>query len=188
MVEGDEAGKSQEVPATDVQEPSSVCTPGHSRKPTLTEESVRIAGLKYTTTRDFSGGDFVAYWTAVKLGILPELFPEEFSDTGPKWRKWTPSTISDAVKLCSTRTEFHTKFPGAYAAARSLGIMEKVCKRLPFHTRLRSPANMTDDELLKIGEKYPSANAFLRGNNSAYTQVVRRGLFRELSARTRWGI
>jgi hypothetical protein len=152
------------------------------RRRKLTEEEVRKVAAQYASPRDFAARDFGIYRWAVRAGLLDSLFP----GATERGRKWSDDAIIEAARQCSTRSEFHQKYAGAYAAARASGMLDEVCRHMTYHKRRKSPAGMTNSELMQAAAKFASPNEFLRGNRSAYNQSVRRGIFAKIAKANGW--
>jgi hypothetical protein len=152
------------------------------RRKKVTPEMVREVAKGYKSPREFATKDFGLYRWAVRAGLLESLFP----GATERGRKWTEEAIIEAARQCTTRSEFHQRFAGAYAAARAAGILDEVCRHMTYHKRRKSPAGMTNAELMQAASKFGSPNEFLRGNRSAYNQSVRRGIFAQIAKQNGW--
>lgn len=148
-------------------------------------DSIKAEAQKYPTSIELSRNNFSAYQWAIKFNMIDDLYPNDAKSDG-RARKWTRESINEVARRCKTRTEFHAQYSGAYAAARTMGILEEVCKHMQTAGRKRSPSGMTNAELIQAAKRFNSPNEFLRGNRNAYTQVVRRGIYAKIAAKYNW--
>lgn len=78
---------------------------------------------------------------------------------------WTKNRIQLVANECTTRDEFNKKFASAYAAARGLGILDKVC----IHMKPPVSKKLTQKEIIKrLIESHPEGNFF--GNPYNYSK------------------
>lgn len=91
----------------------------------MTEQEVRNSAKEFSNREDFLVGNPIAYRFAVRLKILRTLFVK-----GPRL-KWTVEAIKEEALKHETRIVFSDEAPGAYQAARRLGILNDVCKHMP---------------------------------------------------------
>jgi len=148
-----------------------------------TEEALTKLSSRYTTLASFAQSEPDAYRAARIRSMIGKLF--ESTNPGAKRQTWTPKTIQDAAITCKTRTEFGTRFPGAYRAARSKGILDKVCKHMPKAAKHRARAR-TDEEITRSASTYSDPAAFMKGDQPGYQQSVRRGLYRAIAKKNNW--
>ena len=150
------------------------------------EESITQAAEGLASYDQLAQLQPAAYYWAAKMELLEGLFESRTPGTTTRRRKWTRETIIESAARVSSRSEFHKRFPGAYAAARSLEILDQVCTDMDRTNRRSGATGMTDIELRQIASDYATPNDFLRGNRSAYNQSVRRGIFSSIAQDQGW--
>ena len=88
-----------------------------------------------------------------------------------KRRFWTFTKIKEKAIKCKTRTEFHTRFGSAFAAAIKLNILDKVCSHMAILCTKR-----TDKELEILASKFKNKKEFRKRHRNAYFKALRRGI------------
>jgi len=86
-------------------------------------------------------------------------------------KKWTNEAIAKEAKKYETRNEFQKGNNSAYNAARSQGILDKVCKYMkPVYK------NWSNAAIAKEAKKYQTRGEFKKGSDGAYQAARRRGI------------
>lgn len=88
---------------------------------------------------------------------------------------WNADTIDAAAGTCETRSEFYDDFPGAYMAAKRLGIFEEVCSAMVKPKRLI----WTDEKIRTLAEDAPSLYYIRKNYPGAYQRIVEKGELKE---------
>ena len=92
---------------------------------------------------------------------------------------WTEEMLADEASKYSTRSDFQRGSSGAYSAARSRGLLDKVCVHMDWlHTY------WTEEMLADEAYKYSTRSDFQRGASSAYQTARKRGLLDKVCAHT----
>jgi hypothetical protein len=116
------------------------------------EELLKIS-QKYSLRKDLKKNDGSAYVTILKL---PKDKKEQcFSHMGiPLWEIYSKEEVLNISLNFKTRSEFKLAKPGAYSAAKRLGIFDKAT----VHMKRSAGSSYPEEEILKIVKKlYPSA-------------------------------
>jgi hypothetical protein len=82
---------------------------------------------------------------------------------------WNRENIKSRALEFKTKGEFQKAYPGAYNAARRLGILKDVCSYMEVIREFR-----TDEELHQIARKYKSKKEFYKNDPAAYSAASRR--------------
>ena len=85
--------------------------------------------LKYKSRSEFSKCSAGAYVAAKKAGVFENICQHMESINLPN-NFWNEGEIRKVAKLCTNKVDFHTKYGGAYSAARRLNILDKVCEHM----------------------------------------------------------
>ena len=89
-----------------------------------TLEKVLAEAGKHQTFDQFRKNGKGAYTSACKQGWLEQV--KEIVKPAIRRGKWTDEAVLAAARSCKTRTEFNTKYGGAYNAAVKKGLLPKV--------------------------------------------------------------
>ena len=95
-----------------------------------TKRACRAEARKYSYRTDFAKGSGSAYTAAHSKGWLDEICKHMIARVKPKGT-WTKAAVNHAAAACTTRTEFNTKHPSAYGAAKKNGWFDEVCAHMP---------------------------------------------------------
>ena len=83
---------------------------------------------------------------------------------GGKYVFWTYEECKSHALQCSTRSEFITKFPGAYASAIKNNWLDDICQHMKLKFEIKNNPETVKLEALK----YKTRQEFRHGSNSAY--------------------
>ena len=83
---------------------------------------------------------------------------------GGKYVFWTYEECKSHALQCSTRSEFITKFPGAYASAIKNNWLDDICLHMELKFKIKNNPETVKLEALK----YKTRQEFRHGSNSAY--------------------
>lgn len=130
-----------------------------------TDEEVLAEGRKYSSRKEFSNGCGGAYNSAVKRGLIDQLYPSKHDSRS----HWTDDCVvlAEGMKY-SSRYEFQRGSFQAYKAALKRGLLDQlyVSKR----------RRLSDAELLAEGGKYKSQADFRRAKPAMVLAAGRRKL------------
>ena len=83
---------------------------------------------------------------------------------GGKYVVWTYEECKSHALQCSTRSEFITKHPGAYASAIKNKWLDDICQHMELKFEIKN-----DSETVRLeAQKYSTRQEFKHGSNSAY--------------------
>jgi len=89
----------------------------------------------------------------------------------PKWY-WTEEKCYEEALKYTKRDDFQKRSSGAYAAARRLKILDKVCSHMTYQKQLPN-GYWNLKTITKEAQKYYSRSKFCKENNSAYNAAKR---------------
>lgn len=105
-----------------------------------TKEAAIQAALPYSSKTDFRIKNKALYSYANKRGWWPEMSAHMDNRAYPV--KWNETAVMDCARSFARKISFQKEAPGAYAAARSMGILDRVCahmeRRLAPHERAQA--------------------------------------------------
>lgn len=153
-------------------------------------ELLRNVALKYNKRSAFKKYNKGAYEISRLLGILDEVcshMSKRVDQSGKNSARfiWHEEAIRKAVSKCKTKAEFKKRFPGAYVAAKKIGILEELIKNKPNKKRVgknNSNYRWTLKALKKEGLKYMFRSDFENNSPGAYSACLRRGILDEVCA------
>lgn len=100
-----------------------------SKRPTRTKEECLESARKYKNSKEWQSRDPRTYQYQNRQGWTQEITSQVFRQ--PLWsRKWDRQQVFKTAKECQTMTDMENRFPGAYDAARRLGIFDELKKIL----------------------------------------------------------
>jgi len=135
-----------------------------------TAETIHKEALKYNHRRHFQMGAPGAFDAAWRLGII-ESVCEHMSDGRSNLRKWSVESVKKLALGYTHRSLFMRGHPGAYKAAKKLGIMDEVCSHMNTIRELWCAESAAKEAL-----KYQKRAAFMRESAGAYAFCLRNGL------------
>lgn len=147
------------------------------------DECVRVA-KECETRNDFTKKYGGAYNSARRNGWLEKIrrhLPEKRILRGDKSHrfKWTFKKIKQEANRYKTRTDFHEKSPGAYNAAKKLGVYSKISGHMPAKAKM-SDRKWSESLLSKIAKKYRTKSEFILNNKNAYKAAWRRNILEKI--------
>ncbi|MFI5391671.1 MAG: GIY-YIG nuclease family protein [Bacteriovoracales bacterium] len=92
---------------------------------------------------------------------------------------WTPRKVYKLSRLCKTKTEFNTKYPGACQAARKLGIYNKATSHMKI---LRVHWIGNKKKIKEVAKKSRSITEFIRKYPDAFHEAKRLGIFDKVTS------
>ena len=95
--------------------------------------------------------------------------------------KWTKEEIENEAKKYLTRNQFYKNSPGAYNAAKKLGLFDEVTSHMYVS---RTP--WTYDMLEKEAKKYLTRNEFHKNSPAAYSAARLRGILDDITKHMEW--
>lgn len=98
---------------------------------------------------------------------------------GGKILFWTKERCLEAGKKCQTRSEFITKYYGAYSSSVKNGWYDEVSAHM---TSPVQPIKWTKEQCLKAGKSCKTKAEFIKKYSGAYASAVRNGWYDEVSA------
>jgi len=96
--------------------------------------------------------------------------------------KWTPEEIENESKKYTTRVDFIKNSPGAYNAAKKMGIYDKISSHMDWIGGIQ----WTYDMLKKEAEKYKTRSEFVKGNKNAYGAARKKGILDDITKHMVW--
>lgn len=96
--------------------------------------------------------------------LLDKYFPKAYQSHNPE-------SIQANALLCETRAEFEKRFPGAYGAARKLGILDQVCSHMVVVYQSHAPESIHANALL-----CETRSEFSKRFKSAYRAALHLGI------------
>lgn len=94
----------------------------------LTETDLKEIASRYKSRHEWKLMDKPSYTSAQRRGLLSGIANELFGEPQSKPSRkmvWTADSVLDVALKYQTRTDWAKGNPGSYAAARSLGLLEK---------------------------------------------------------------
>lgn len=146
-----------------------------SRKPAgyWTEARVREEAAKYGSKAEFVRGCNSAYNAARRLGIIDDLFENQYHCY------WTEARVREEAAKHSTKTEFVRWCNSAYNAARRLGLIDDL-----FENQRIQRCSWDEEVVRAEAAKYGTKAEFKRGCQSAYGAARRLGIIDNLGFST----
>lgn len=101
-----------------------------NKKGYWTKDLILKESIKYNTKIDFLKSNYAAYKAAANMNIINEVC-SHMTKPEPKIY-WDKEKIHERAKKYNKKVTFQKENPGAYAAARRLGIVDDVCYHMEF--------------------------------------------------------
>ena len=133
---------------------------------TWTLEDAIKEGRKYKNRNQWQIANSRSYVIVRDAGKLDEIMP---------LNEWTPKKLAALARRCKSRTEFHRRYPGAYQAAKSLGMFETVCRSLP------RPVRYEASDIVAAAQKCKTRTEFCRRFPGQYAAAKRMGIFNSIT-------
>lgn len=152
-----------------------------------TKKSLQEEVDKYKTRSEFQKKNGGAYMTALKKGIVNDLFKNHtnlgYTDKQMIFGYWTEERLQKEVSKYKSRREFQINSKGAYTAAVSKKILNKLFNEFPnqgYDENKRKTGFWTKERLQKEADKYKTLNDFSNSSKAAYSAARRLGFLKEL--------
>ncbi len=151
-----------------------------------TLERCKVEAKKYNSPADMKRGNSKAY-SAMKSHGWYEICCAEMKARRVPNNFWTEERIIEVMLTTKTRTEFQNDYPGAYGAATSIGIYERLTKMMVSQglwkekntirrKRTEPDQKWTDQMAMDCASHYNSLYEFRNKAPKAYHALLVRGL------------
>jgi len=152
-----------------------------------TKKVLQEEANKYKTRGEFKNKNASAYMSALKKGIIDELFKNHSNlgrtDKQMIFRYWTEEKLQEEANKYKTRGEFQNKNASAYQAAVKKKIIGKLFNDHPnrgYDENKKEDGYWTEEKLQKEADKYKTLNDFSINNKAAYSAARRKGILKKL--------
>ena len=151
----------------------------HTR--TLDYETCKKAASKFSSRGQFSAGDSVAYRKAMKMGWMPDFFPEKYKRKSTKGLPRKPRRVLDyetcrqSALQATGRKDWDRKDCHAYAKARKMGwIVDFFPEKIVRKSEVTLEKCMEVREMLRAQGKNRVSD-FIEYNSNLYNMASRNG-------------
>jgi hypothetical protein len=134
---------------------------GHLANDGFTFEECKARGQRYSKRSEWKQEDYSTYYIASKRGWIDKILRQSERFGNAKQKYWTEERIKEKALMFSSRAEFRKKESGAYAQAKKMGILDKVCA----HMKRRIELTGFTPEIIKYElEKHETISEFIKNN------------------------
>lgn len=144
----------------------------HNKK--WTPENLQAEANLYSDRDSFSKKSPLAYRAAIKQGMLDNICQHMPKLKAPKGFWVTENIQAEALKY-TRRCDFLKSASGAYDAANTLGVLDKICSHMD-----TARAAWTPEDLKEEAKKYTQRSTFMKGSSGAYGASINLGILDEV--------
>lgn len=140
---------------------------GHGLK--YTDEELRNLISSITDLKDFYKNHRPLYKAAQNRG--KEFFNDVTKDMERSNPTWTVELVNNFAKKVSSKSEFNSKYPNAYRAAKNMNILKDLFPDVPIPT---------DEEIINIAKDFDTQNDFRMAHPSLYHIADKKNLLQQI--------